>query len=72
MNHKRTVCAKWLNTAADQLERDANQSLNAWIILGQTDRYSTSMAKVRAMRHAAEIKNIGVRREYLRNSGIDV
>lgn len=64
-----TVSAKWLNQAADQLERDAEQSLQAWILLGQSNRYSETKARARMLRRAAEIKNIGERREYLRNNG---
>ena len=64
-----TVSAKWLNQAADQLDRDAEQSMQAWILLGQSDRYSTTKARARMLRRAAEIKNIVERREFLRDNG---
>jgi hypothetical protein len=66
-----TVSAAWLLSAAKQLERDANQSLPAWILLQQAERYPAAMAKARTMRRAAEMKSIAERREYLRNSGIE-
>lgn len=64
-----TVSATWLNQAADQLDRDAEQSMNAWILLGQSERYSQTKARARMLRRAAEIKSISERREYLRNNG---
>ncbi len=64
-----TVSTKWLNQAADQLDRDAEQSMQAWILLGQSERYSETKARAMMLRRAAEIKNIGARREYLRNNG---
>lgn len=71
MSRRPTVSASWLIQAAAQIERDAEQSMKAWILLGQAERYPQEMAKARAMRHAATIRNIGVRREVLRNSGIE-
>lgn len=65
------VGAAWLLSAADQIERDANESLPSWIILGQSERYSQAMAKARSMRRAAEERSIALRREILRNAGID-
>lgn len=64
-----TVSVEALNRAADQIERYAEESLNAWILLRQTDRYGTEMAKARTLRAAARERNISVRREILRNSG---
>jgi len=65
-----TVSSKWLVSLADQLDRDADQSLHAWIILGQSERYSDTKARARILRRASEIRNIGERREYLRNNGV--
>ena len=67
-----TVQSKFLTDAAAQIERDANQSLTAWILLGQSERYSAEMATVRALRAAAAEKSIHVRREILRNAGFTV
>ena len=62
---KRTISAKVLKAEADQIERDANQSLAAWIILGEGEKFSAAMAEARKLRRAAEIKSIATRREFL-------
>lgn len=67
-----TVKADALLRDAAQIERDAEQSLRAWIILGQGERYSAAMATARNLRAAAAERNIHVRREILRNSGFTV
>ena len=67
-----TISARWLTQAADQLDRDAEQSLRAWVLLGQSNRYSATKARARMLRRAAEIKNIGERRKYLRSNGEQV
>lgn len=64
-----TVRAAELLRYADSIERDANDSLRAWIILGQTDRYSSAMDQVRALRAAAAERSIHIRREIVTNSG---
>ena len=71
MAKKLTVNAEWLHSAAAQLEIEAEQSLQAWIILGQANRYCENLGKAAVLRRAAEIKNIGERREFLRNNGVD-
>lgn len=38
-----TVKPEYLIRDAEQIERDAEQSLRAWIILGQSDKYGTAM-----------------------------
>ncbi len=67
-----TVKSEYLIRDAEQIERDAEQSLRAWIILGQTHRYSAEMATAGSLRAAAAERNIHVRREILRNSGFIV
>ena len=67
-----TISARWLTQAADQLDRDAEQSVRAWVLLGQSNRYSEAKARARMLRRAAEIKSIGERREYLHNNGEQV
>jgi len=67
-----TVSSKALTTYADSIERDANDSLRAWILLGQCERYSAEMQTVRALRAAAAERSVYVRREILRNSGFVV
>jgi hypothetical protein len=67
-----TVNSKALSAHADSIERDANNSLTAWILLGQSERYSVAMADVRALRAAAAARSVWVRRETLRNSGFVV
>lgn len=67
-----TVKPEYLIRDAEQIERDAEQSLRAWIILGQSDKYSAAMATARALRSAAAERSIAVRREILRNSGFIV
>ena len=64
-----TVTAESLIREAEQIERDAEQSLRFWSILGQTDKYGIAMAKARAVRAAAATRSIYTRREILRNAG---
>ena len=64
-----TVKAEALRSYADSIEKFANDNLRAWIILGQSDKFSVEMADVRALRSAAERKSVWERREILRNSG---
>jgi hypothetical protein len=71
MATKLTVSTKWLEMAAIRLEMDAKESLPAWIILGQAGRYCENLNKAAVLRRAAEIKNIGQRREFLRNNGVE-
>lgn len=67
-----TVNSKALAAHADSIERSANDNLNAWILLGQSERYSAEMATVRAVRAAAAERSVYVRREILRNAGFAV
>lgn len=67
-----TVKPEYLVADAQQIERDAEQSLNAWILLGQSSRYSQAMETARALRAAAAERSITVRREILRNAGFTV
>ena len=67
-----TVKPEYLIRDAEQIERDADQSLKAWIILGQSDKYSAAMKTARMLRSAAAERSISVRREILRNSGFIV
>ena len=67
-----TVKSEYLIRAAEQIERDAEQSLKAWVILGRADKYSAAMKTARALRTAAAEQSIYVRREILRNSGFTV
>jgi hypothetical protein len=67
-----TVKPEYLTRDADNIERDAQQSLNAWILLGQTDRYSQAMHTARILRAAASERSIAIRREILRNHGFTV
>lgn len=67
---KLTVSQQWLRSAADKLVTDAEESLKAWIVLGQAHRYCENLGKAAVLRRAAEIKNIGQRREFLRNNGV--
>ena len=67
-----TVTAECLIREAEQIERDAEQSLRSWIILGQTDKYGAAMKTARSLRAAAAERSIAARREILRNSGFVV
>ena len=67
-----TVKREHLIREAKQIERDAEQSLRAWIILGQSNKYSAAMNAVRALRAAAAEPSVKIRREILRNSGFTV
>ncbi len=65
-----TVSTKWLEMAAIKLEMDAEDSLGAWILLGQSERYCEDLGKAAMLRRAAGIKNIGQRRDFLRDNGV--
>lgn len=67
-----TVKSVHLIEQAEQIERDAAQSLSAWIVLGQSDKYGAAMKTARNLRNAAAERNIAVRREILRNAGFTV
>ncbi len=57
---------------AEQIERYAEESLNTWIILGQSDNYDVAMQTARSLRNAAAERSVAIRREILRNSGFTV
>ena len=67
-----TVRPDHLIRDAVQIEQDAEQSLTAWVIIGQSERYGIAMRTARALRSAAAEPNVAVRREILRNSGFTV
>jgi hypothetical protein len=69
---KQTVSEKWLEIAAIKLEFDAESNLQAWIILGQSSRYSENLGMASVLRRAIEIKNIRQRRDFLRDNGVKV
>jgi hypothetical protein len=61
-----------LTTIADQIEAFAKSALTAWIMLGQSEKYEQDMAKVRALRNAADAKSVWMRREILRTAGFSL
>lgn len=61
-----------LTTIADQIEADAKSALRAWIILGESEKYTNEMAQVRALRIAADAKSVWMRRDILRNAGFSL
>lgn len=67
-----TVKPEHLLRDAEQIERDAQQSLPSWIVLGESERYGQAMSTARALRSAAAERSVAVRREILRNSGFTV
>ena len=67
-----TVSTKWLEMAAIKLEMDAVESLAAWVILGQAQRYAENLGKAAVLRRAAGIKSIAARRHFLRSNGVEV
>lgn len=69
---KLTISAKWLLGAAHTLEMEARESLMAWIVLGQSHRYGENLGKAAVLRRAAEMKNIGERRAFLKANGVQV
>lgn len=72
MNTLYTVKPEHLLRDAEQIERNATESLRAWILLGQTGRYAATMNTARALRRAASERNVSARREILRNAGFTV
>ena len=67
-----TVRPAYLVRDAEQIERDAEQSLRRWILLGQSERYGDALRTARALRNAAAESSVSIRREMLRNSGFIV
>jgi hypothetical protein len=67
-----TVKPEYLIRDAEQIERDAEQSLRAWIILGQSEKYSAAMQTASSLRNAASERSVMIRREILRNAGFTV
>ena len=67
-----TVRSEHLLRDAGHIERNAIDSLRAWILLGQSDRYVAAMETARALRRAASERNVSTRREILRNAGFTV
>jgi hypothetical protein len=67
-----TTAAAALLRDATQIERDAEQSLRAWILIGQTDRYGDALRRARVLRSAAATRSIWERREILRNAGFEI
>lgn len=66
---KLTASKEWLKHEAAMIEQSTKESLRAWILLGQEAKYAEEMAKVAALRRAADEKSIALRREALRNLG---
>lgn len=60
---------RMLQMEADAMEAHAKSQLQAWIILGQSDKYGEAMARVRKLRHAMTIKGLRQRVEYLAEDG---
>jgi metal-responsive CopG/Arc/MetJ family transcriptional regulator len=54
-----------LENEAKFLENYAKDSLNTWIVLGQTEKYSEIMEDVNLLRHTKKIKGLNNRAEYL-------
>jgi hypothetical protein len=67
-----TVSKSDLIKIADQIESDAKSALRAWIILGQSEKYSAAIKQARALRTAAENRSIWVRREIVRAAGFSI
>lgn len=67
-----TVNSKALLAEAAQIERDAEQSLKAWILIGEGERYGEAMKTVTILRRVAAEKSIWLRREILRNCGYTI
>lgn len=67
-----TVSKESLLKEAESLETYAKGNLNAWCLLGQTQRYHTTMGQARAIRAAAHQPSIWLRREILRNLGYSI
>jgi hypothetical protein len=67
-----TVSKASLIREATMIETYANDSLQAWILLGQSERYSDEMKKARAIRGAAEYKSPATRREIMRDIGYTI
>ena len=54
---------------AEKIEAHAKESLQAWAICGQTEKYGQYMEKASNLRRAAELKGYA-RREFMQNKGL--
>lgn len=54
---------------AASIEASARDSLQAWVILGQTNKYSEAMEKAAKLRKAADM-GVAMRREFMRNNSL--
>lgn len=55
---------------AARIEANAKDNLQAWCILGQSDKYQQAMQQACILRHAETLRTITDRREYLNAHGI--
>jgi hypothetical protein len=61
-----------LQYTADSIERSAKESMSAWILLGQFDKYGDEMKKIRILRHALTLRGLRVRAEYLASECVEI
>lgn len=67
-----TVSKASLIREAENIEQFASDSLKAWILLGQSEKYQEDMRKARAIRSAAGYKSLHTRREIMRDIGYEI
>ncbi|CAG9236989.1 hypothetical protein PSP6_700033 [Paraburkholderia tropica] len=65
-----TVKKEALLREAESIEASAKDSLDSWVLLGQSAKYAEAMEKASTLRSAASIANVAERREFLRGHGI--
>jgi hypothetical protein len=54
---------------ADSIESSAKDNLPAWVMLGQSSKYSEAMDKAAKLRKAADM-GVAMRREFMRNNSL--
>ena len=67
-----TVSRESLEREAARIEAYANDSMRAWLLLGQSDRYSAEMRMANSIRNAAQQRSPAIRREIMRNLGFTI
>ena len=67
-----SVVPKRLIEDARAIEKHAEDQLEAWLALGQSEKYSKAIDQARILRLAANEKDVYTRREILKNAGFTV
>jgi len=67
-----SVVPKRLVQEAERIEKHAEDQLEAWLVLGQSEKYAKALDEARILRSAANEKDVYSRREILKKAGFIV